>query len=110
MERIRTEAARGRKAVALAVLACLGIAAPALADRAAGPEVLWRAQSGATTEGNAGAMQMQEQLVDQLRRVGVEYPAGQFMTLDQVNRLNSLFNMKLDEPSTRDEAKVILGL
>ena len=110
MERIRTDAAWGRKAVALAVLAGLAMAAPALADGVTGPEVLWRVQSGATTEGNAGALQMQKQLEDQLRRIGVDYPAGQFMTLDQVNRLNSLFNMKEDEASTRDEAKVILGM
>lgn len=110
MERIRTGAASGLVAVALAVLVGLGIARPLSADGAAGPETLWLAQPGATTEGNAGALEMQKLLVEQLRRIGIDYPDGQFMTMDQVDRLNSLFNLKEDEASTRDEAKLILGM
>jgi len=76
-----------------------------------GPEMFWLAQSdGTTSEGNARAPEMQKLLEVQLRRIGVDCPAGQFTTLDQVNRVNSLFNLKEDETSTRDVARVILGM
>jgi hypothetical protein len=74
---------------------------------AAGPERLWLAQEAS---GNAGAMQMQEELVNQLRRVQVDVPEGYVMTLDQINRLNALFSLNEGMESTRDQAKLILGL
>jgi hypothetical protein len=74
---------------------------------AAGHDRLWLVQEAT---GNAGAMQMQEQLVNQLRRVQVDVPEGYVMTLDQINRLNALFSMNEGLESTRDAAKAILGL
>jgi hypothetical protein len=96
----------------LAVATGAVTAAAALAGNgsAAGPEVIWLVQSAPTTEGNAGALQMQKELVMQLKRIGVDYPDGQYMTMDQVDRLNALFNLKEDEVSTRDQAKIILGM
>jgi hypothetical protein len=84
--------------------------APGAAQMVFGPERVWLAQEGATTEGNGGALQEQKILEEQLRRIGVDYPAGSFMTLDQVDRLNSLFNLKEDEATTRDQARQILGM
>lgn len=96
--------------LALAAGASLGSAVVAGTGSASGPEAIWLVQSGQTTEGNAGALQMQKELVMQLKRIGVDYPDGQYMTMDQVDRLNALFNLKEDEVSTRDQAKIILGM
>ncbi len=96
--------------LAVATGVALASATFAGAGVGAGPEGVWLAQSAATTEGNAGALQMQMELVEQLKRIGVDFPEGQYMTMEQVDRLNALFNLKEDEASTRDQAKVILGM
>lgn len=96
--------------LAVATGAALAFVAHAETGTLAGAEVIWRVQSAATTEGNAGALQMQKELVQQLKRIGVDYPDGQYMTMEQVNRLNGLFNLKEGEASTRDQAKAILGM
>lgn len=97
--------------VASRAMAALVVGLVLAAPASAGPERLWLVQSaGPTAEGNAGAMQMQEELVNQLKRIGVDYPEGQFMTLDQIDRLNALFSLNEGEASTRDQAKVILGM
>jgi hypothetical protein len=94
---------RGGWIVLAAVAAAVG--GPA----AAAPERLWRVQNQPAAQ-NAGAMQMQAQLIDQLRRVQVEVPAGMVMTLDQIDRLNALFALNEGTVATRDGAKAILGL
>jgi hypothetical protein len=94
----------GRTAAMLVVMAL------AAGTARAGDERLWLAQAAPTAADNAGAMQMQEQLIDQLRRVQVDVPEGYVMTLDQINRLNALFAMNEGLVSTRDGAKEILGL
>jgi hypothetical protein len=91
-------------------LAAVAVAAAALGGPAAAtPERVWLAQNEPAA-GNAGAMQMQAELIDQLRRVQVEVPAGMVMTLDQINRLNALFALNEGTVATRDGAKQILGL
>ena len=97
----------GLAAAAVATLTGAAIAGPTLS----GPETLWLAQTaGETTEGNAGAMQMQEEIVMKLRAIGIDYPEGQFMTMDQVEKLMNLFNLGETESVARDQAKLILGM
>ena len=82
--------------VATAILA-LGVSAP-----------LAMAQ---TVEGNAGGMQMQEQLVNELKRFGVDYPAGSYMTLEQISELQALIqNNRGDETAIKSGAEQILGM
>ena len=45
-----------------------------------------------------------------LRHDMPSFIARSFMTLDQVNKLNGLFNLKEDEVSTREQALQILGM
>lgn len=100
----------GLAMASVALLAGAGLAdisADTGAGIVAGPERLWLAQEAT---GNAGAMQMQEELENQLRRVEVDVPADFVMTLDQIDRLNALFAQKEGLAMTRDQAKAILGL
>jgi hypothetical protein len=103
---------RTLKHLGLAAAAVAALSGAAVADHTgSGPETLWLAQSGEqTTEGNAGAMQIQMEIVDKLRAIGIEYPEGQFMTMDQVDRLMNLFNLGETEAVARDQAKEILGM
>jgi hypothetical protein len=97
----------GLAAAAAATLTGTAIAGPIVS----GPETLWLAQTdGATTEGNAGAMQLQDEIVMKLRAIGIEYPDGQFMTMEQVDKLMNLFNLGETEAVARDQAKLILGM
>lgn len=100
------------KRLGLAVVATTALTgAVAAGPTVSGPEQLWLAQSdGVTTEGNAGAMQMQMEIVDKLRAIGIEYPDGQFMTMEQVEKLMNLFNLGETEAVARDQAKEILGM
>lgn len=100
------------KNLCLAAGAVIALSSAAAAGPArSGPEKLWLAQTAeATTEGNAGALQMQQEIVNKLRAIGVDYPEGQFMTMDQVDRLTNLFNLGEGEAETRDQAKAILGM
>lgn len=105
----------GVKRLGLALAGVAFVAGAGLADTLAetgagilaGPERLWLAQEAS---GNAGAMQMQDELENQLRRVEVDVPADYVMTLDQISQLNALFAQKEGLAMTRDQAKMILGL
>lgn len=83
----------------------LNIVAVSLLLAAAGPGL------AQTVEGNAGGEQMQAQLVNELKRFGVDYPEGSYMTLEQINQLQALIqNNPGDEQAIKSGAQAILGM
>ncbi len=64
-----------------------------------------------TVQGNPGGEQMQAEMVNQLKRYGVDWPEGSYMTLEQINRLQALIQTNQgDDAAIRSGAREILGM
>jgi hypothetical protein len=64
---------------------------------------------GAETMGNAGAVQLKEQLYADMAKVGVAVPDGVSLTFDQVIELTAVFDRKVNDAEKATAAKAILA-